>query len=415
MKNLLKNPLNYILTFLKWSILSIIVGCLGGVIGSVFHISIDYVTELRVEYGYVLYFLPVGGLVITLLYSISKKFGKLDTNRVIEAVKTDNAVPFIMSPLIFISTVITHFFGGSAGREGAALQLGGSIGSTIGKIVKLNNRDKHIIVMAGMSGVFSALFGTPLTATVFALEVTTVGIMYYSALIPCFVSSWVAFQIALGFKIPPVRFLSVVIPEVSVLLVLKVAALALLCGIICILFCKTIKFFEHYMHKFLPNKYLRTFIGGSIIVGATLLLGSTDYNGAGMGVITNALDGKALPEAFVLKLLFTAVTISAGFKGGEIVPSFFIGATFGCVVGSLLGIPAGFAASIGFICLFCGVVNCPIASVILSIEVFGAQGLMFFALSCFISYLFSGYSGLYSSQKIMYSKLDATYINKTTI
>ncbi len=413
-KNNIKTAIEYIKTLLKWAVLASAVGLLGGVIGSVFHICIDYVTELRGEHSWLLYLLPLGGLIITGLYAFARKQGKIDTNRVLEAVRTEEKVPFVMAPLIFVSTVITHLLGGSAGREGAALQLGGSIGYRLGKIFRLNREDMHLIVMAGMSAVFSALFGTPLTAAFFAIEVVSVGVVHYAALVPCVASALSAFGMAQLFGISPVRFLDISFPGLTPELVLKAAFLAILCALVGTLFCTALKLCEHGMEKFLPNKYIRTTVGALILILLTLLLGTYAYNGAGMDIITRALSGDARPEAFLLKILFTAITISAGFKGGEIVPAFFIGSTFGCVVSGILGLPAGVGAAIGFVTLFCSVVNCPVASLLLAIEVFGGEGIVIFAVACAVSYMMSGCSGLYRSQKIMYSKLDDHFIDSFT-
>ncbi len=406
--------LNYIKTFLKWIFISLIIGTIGGVLGSVFHLSIDYVTDLRGEYSFLLYLLPIGGLVIVLLYYLLDPEGKVDTNRVIKSVRENKRVPLVMIPLIFISTVITHMLGGSAGREGAALQLGGSVGYNFGKIIKLNKRDMRIIVMSGMSAVFAALFGTPITAAIFSVEVTNVGVMHYAGLMPGVISAVTASQIARRFSLHPVEFRGIDFSAVSLDMFVQIALLAVMCAIISIIFCAAIKKCEHIMDKFIKNPFLRAFAGGSIIVLLTILLGTYDYNGAGMNVIERAMQGNANPEAFLIKIAFTAITISAGFKGGEIVPAFFIGSTFGCVMGSLLGLDGAIGAAIGFVSVFCGVVNCPIASMVLSLEVFGAEGLMFFALACSISYMMSGYFGLYKSQKIVYSKLDNDYIDITT-
>ncbi len=411
-----KNSLSYIKTLLKWLIIAGVVGVVGGVIGSVFHETIDAVTHIREENRFVMYFLPLGGLVIVWLYSIMPSKGKIDTNRVIDAVKKDDEkVPLIMTPLIFISTVITHFLGGSAGREGAALQLGGSIGYNLGKVCRLNKIDMHTVVMSGMSAVFAALFGTPLTAAIFSLEVISVGAMHYAAIVPCVVSAVIASQIALAFGLHPVHFDLSVIPNITLGAVSQVVVLSVLCALVSILFCVAIHKCEHYMEKWFKGKYIRAFAGGVMIIALTLILGTYDYNGAGMDVITRAIGGEARYEAFLLKILFTAVTISAGFKGGEIVPAFFIGSTFGCVAGSILGIDAGFGAALGFVALFCGVVNCPVASIILSVEVFGAEGILFFAIMCAVTYMMSGYFGLYKSQTIMYSKLSDEQIDIGTI
>lgn len=410
-KNNLKFSWDYLKTFLKWILVAVLVGGIGGCIGSVFHLTIDYVTELRAQYTWILFFLPVGGLVIAGIYDIFKKKGKLDTNRVLLAVTSEEKVPLVMAPLIFVSTVLTHLLGGSAGREGAALQLGGSIGYNIGRAVRLNQRDMHIVVMAGMSAVFAALFGTPLTAAIFAIEVVCVGVMHYAALLPCVLAAMVGAGLAKAFGLHPVHFEGVILLNVGALDVVRVIAVAAACALVSILFCNSIHYCEHFMEKILKNKYLRAFVGAIVIVGLTLLLGTRDYNGAGMDVITRAIGGQANWEAFALKIIFTAITIAAGFKGGEIVPAFFIGSTFGCVLGSLLGLDAGFAAAVGFVGVFCGVVNCPIASTMLALEVFGSENILLFALVCAISYMLSGCFGLYKSQKIVYSKLDAHYID----
>lgn len=413
-KKVVQSPFEYIKTLIKWLIAATIVGIIGGIFGSIFHISIDYVTELRSKYRWIIFFLPVGGVIITALYSLFPKKGKINTDRVIESARDNETVPLIMAPLIFIATCITHLLGGSAGREGAALQLGGSIGYNLGKVLRLNKEDMHTIVMSGMSAVFAALFGTPLTAAFFALEVTNVGVIHYAGLIPCIISSIVAFKIAGGFGLSPVHFDTVVIEALSTSVLIKSIILAILCAMVSILFCTAIKKCEHYMDEIVPNKYLRTIAGSIIIIGLTFALGTYDYNGAGMDIITKALNGEARYEAFILKIIFTAITIAAGFKGGEIVPAFFIGSTFGCVAGALLGLTPGFGAAIGFVALFCGVVNCPIASTILALEVFGAEPILIMATVCGVSYMMSGYFGLYKSQKIAYSKLNEKLIDINT-
>ncbi len=409
MKNI-KEIINYPKKLLKWICLAFIVGTVGGVLGSWFHLSIDEVTHLRSENPRIIFLLPLGGLVIALLYRLSAKKGKIDTNRVITAAKSDEKVPFVMIPLIFISTVLTHFFGGSAGREGAALQLGGSIGYNTGRLFKLNKTDMNIIVMAGMSGVFAALFGTPLTASVFAMEVIFSGVFHYSALVACVISAIVASQIALNFGISPVSF-DINFLNMNAELFIKSIILAVLLALVSIVFCVVIKECKYIMKRFIPNSYLRIFSGGILIVLLTLLCQTNDYNGAGMEVIQKAMNGQVRYEAFILKIIFTALTIGAGFKGGEIVPAFFVGSTFGCFAGDILGIDSGFSAALGFIGVFCGVTNCPLSSIILAFEVFGGGSMIAFALVCAVSYMMSGYFGLYGGQKFILSKLDNSEVN----
>lgn len=401
-----------VVAFFKWIIIAGITGMVGGIIGSIFHLSVEFATNTRIQYPWIIYLLPFGGLIIVFLY---KKAMNEDpgTNLVINSIRTDGKVPFLMSPLIFIGTVITHLLGGSAGREGAALQLGGSIGSQIGNLIGLDEKDMHLITLCGMSGVFSALFGTPLTATFFSMEVISIGIIHYSAFIPCIVSSLTAYAVSLYFGLEPVRFSLSIFPEISFINIVKVMVLGSLCAIVSIIFCEVLHKSNKLLKKLMPNSYVRVFAGGTIIILMTLVIGSRDYNGAGMDIISNAINGSAKPEAFILKMIFTAITISVGYKGGEIVPTFFIGSTFGCVFGSILGLDPCFGAAVGLVALFCGVVNTLITSVILSIELFGAGNIILFAIACGVSYMESGYYSLYTSQKIMYSKIKAEYINRS--
>ena len=395
----------------KWVLLGGIIGVAGGVIGSLFHIGVNYATAIRGAHPWILYLLPVGGLAIVGLYKLCHLEGK-GTNAIIESVHFGESVPILLVPVIFVSTVITHLCGGSAGREGAALQIGGGLGYEAGKLLHLGEKDLPLATLCGMSGVFSALFGTPLTATVFALEVISVGVLYYAGLVPCITAAMAAFGVSTLMGVEPTRF-AVAMPPVTLETMVPVVALAILCAVVSILFCKGLHWTERLLDRGFRSPWVRVLAGSVLLIGMSLLTNG-DYNGAGMDVIARALAGEANGWAWLLKILFTAVTIGCGFKGGEVVPSFFVGATFGCVFGGLLGLPPAFAAAVGLVAVFCGAVNCPIASVILSVELFGAGGMAYFAAACAISYLLSGYCGLYSSQTILYSKLKAEFINVHT-
>lgn len=403
----------YVAALLKWMAVGALVGGVGGFVGAAFHLGVSYATAVRQAHPWILYLLPVGGVVIAGLYKLCRLEGK-GTNAVIESVHFGKSVPTLLMPLIFVATVITHLLGGSAGREGAALQIGGGIGYRTGTLLRLGEKDLPLATLCGMSGVFAALFGTPLTATVFALEVISVGVLYYAGLLPCITASLTGYYIATVMGVEPTRF-TVAMPALTWPALGLVTALAVGCALVSILFCRGLHITERLAERWLKNSFLRAAVGGLIIVLATLALGTTDYNGAGMDVIQRAVEqGQADGWAWFLKLAFTAVTIGCGFKGGEVVPSFFVGATFGCAAGGLLGLPPSFAAAVGLVAVFCGAVNCPIASVILSVELFGAGGMAYFAAACAVSYLLSGYCGLYSSQTILYSKLRAEFINVHT-
>ena len=401
----------YAVTLLKWMVLGGVIGLVGGIIGSLFHIGVDTATQMRLAHPWVLYLMPVGGLAIVGLYWLTKTEGK-GTNDIIASVHFGEQVPGLLVPVIFVSTVITHLCGGSAGREGAALQIGGGIGYQAGRLLRLGEKDLPLATLCGMSGVFAALFGTPLTATVFALEVISVGVLYYAGLVPCLTAALTGYLVSVLMGVPPTRF-TVTVPGLEVRTMLLVMVLALLCAVVSILFCRGLHGVEHLLKRTLKNPYLRVAVGAAVLIGLTLLTNG-DYNGAGMEVIGRAIAGQADPWAWVWKLLFTAITIGCGFKGGEVVPSFFVGAAFGCVAAGWLGLPAGFGAAMGLVSVFCGAVNCPLASIILSVELFGSGDLLYFAMACSISYLISGYCGLYSSQTILYSKLRAEFINVRT-
>lgn len=395
----------YTISFLKWSVIGVIIGILGGVVGSLFHKCIDYVTELRFEHNWFIYLLPVAAVLIVFIYKLFNRFGKIDTNRVLESIRSNKDIPVIMVPLIFVSTIVSHLVGASVGREGAALQIGGGIGYNIGKLFKLNENNMHTVVMTGMSAVFSALFGTPVTAAFFSIEVINVGKISYAGIVPCVVSAITAFGVAKLFGLSAVAF-NIPEYEITSILVLKTVIISIALAVMAIAFCSVIKHTEHLFKKTLKNRYLRALVGGCIVLILSLVFNSGDYNGAGMNIIENAMKGIVKPEAFAVKLLFTAICIASGFKGGEIVPAFFVGSTLGCVIAGILGIDASVGAAIGFVALFCGVVNCPVASTFLAIEVFGTHYIIIFAIVCAVSYMMSGKYSLYKSQNIYFSKIE---------
>ncbi len=394
-----KDSFKYAKTLIKWVFFACLVGIIGGVVGSLFHHSIDFVTEFRMNHPQILYFLPLGGIVIAIMYGFFKNKGNIDTNRVIQSALGKKDVPFVMLPLIFVSSVITHLVGGSAGREGAALQLGGSLGYKIGEIFKFKNNDMHIIVMTGMSAVFSALFGTPLAAAVFAVEVAYLNTLSLTALVPCFISAFSGYFTSLLFGISPVRFEILNFNRYTFENLSKTFIIAAICAFVSILFCLAIHKTEHIAKKTIKNGYIRGLCGGIIILILTFLVGSYDYNGAGMDIVSRAISGAANYEAFILKIIFTAITVAAGFKGGEIVPAFFVGSTLGCVLGEIVGIDTGLGAAIGFVVLFCGITKCPFASFLLAIEVFGIEWGILFAFVCLVGYLLSGRKGMYEDKQ----------------
>lgn len=414
-KHKMQHNLKRAITSVKWIIFAILVGIIVGLCGTAFYFGMSLVTVVRTQNPWLIFFLPIGGLAIVALYHMLHDEKDTGTNLVLSAIHSDDELPFRMAPLIFISTLITHLLGGSAGREGAALQMGGSLGNTLGKLFHFDEKDKHVMIMCGMSAAFSALFGTPMAAAIFPMEVVSVGVMYYAALVPCVISSLIAHGIAYSFGVSNEMFLITDIPAFSVGNSVRISILAVLCALVSILFCVALHESEHLYKKFFQNPYLRVFVGGCIVLFLTLLVGNQNYNGTGINIIAQCIDGSVRPEAFLLKIVFTACTLGAGYKGGEIVPSFFIGAAFGCLFGLAFGFSPTLCTAVGMTAVFCGVTNCPISSLLISFELFGYDGMPYFLLSVALSYMLSGYFGLYRSQKIIYSKYKTNYINKSTL
>ena len=392
----------------QWLVLAGLAGLACGLAGAAFTWCVAQAAALRAAHPWLLLCMPLAGLAIVFSYRAAGMENDSGTNQIIASVRGGERPPVRLAPLIFLGSALTHLTGGSAGREGAALQIGGSISAGVGRLLRLGDRNTNTIIQCGMAGLFSALFGTPLTATVFAMEVVNVGHFRYAALFPCLLSALVADSIPRLLGLPAEAYRLSGLPDLGPLPMLQCGALAVLAALVSIAFCALMHQAAHLYKTYLPNQYLRAVAGAVLVVVLTVIEGSGDYNGAGGHVIELAVEGQVrVPWAFLLKMLFTALTLGAGFRGGEIVPTLFIGSTFGCAVGPLLGLDPAFAAAVSMIALFCGVVNCPLASIFLAIELFGGEGLLFFALACSLSFLVSGRYSLYSSQNIVYSKLEA--------
>ncbi len=399
---------------IKWLVLAVVTGCIVGAASTLFSFTLKAVTAYRKAHDWIFLLLPLSGLVIVFLY---EKLGKEDggTNQVLSTVRSRDDVPILSAPLIFITTALTHLTGGSAGREGAAIQLGGSIANQLGRWIHLDEEDRHVIVMCGMSAAFSALFGTPMAAAVFALEVVSVGVMYYAALMPCMIASLVASGFAAGMGVTPESFHVTDIPVLTIESGLKMGVVALGCAVVSIVFCIALNGAAGLYGKWFKNKYVRVVAGACLVIAVTFMLRTNEYMGAGAELIERAVEyGQADTFAFFWKMVLTALTMRAGFRGGEIVPSFCIGATFGCVMGNLMGISPSICAACGMAAVFCGVTNCPITSILIAFEMFGFKGVSFYLIAVSISYAASGYYGLYKDQTIVYSKYKAKYVNRHT-
>ena len=395
----------------RWTVLALVTSSIVGGISVLFGHALSAVTSFRISHSWVFYFLPLAGICIVFLY---QKFGKDDggANQVFSTIRCRDDVPIKAAPMIFISAVLTHLTGGSAGREGAVIQLGGSIANQLGKWIHLDEEDRHVIIMCGMSAAFAALFGTPVAAAIFSMEVINVGIMYYGAMVPTAIAALTAAGIAGKLGVHAERFVILDIPQFNMTAAWKIGIIAILCALVSILFCVSLKWIGISYKRLFKNRYICVLAASLLIIIITAILGTQDYMGAGTGLIIKAVEqGQARPLDFLWKILLTALTMKAGFKGGEIVPAFCVGATFGCVMGQLFGLSPSICAACGMVSVFCGVTNCPITSFLIALEMFGFEGVSYYFLAVAISYVTSGYYGLYKDQTIVYSKYKGKYVN----
>ena len=403
-----------LLILARWVGLGILTGLVVGAAGSILYHGVSIGASFRAGHPWILFLLPLAGLFIVFMYRALGVHKDSGTNLVIRSIQEGEHLPLKMTPLIMISTILTHLFGGSAGRESAGLQVGGSLGYNLGRLFRLDENDLRIITMCGMSAAFASLFGTPMTAAFFAMEIESVGVMYYASLVPCVLSALVASSMAAKLGITPEVFAVRIVPTFSLNTALLTAALAVLCAFLSVFFCAFLHESGWLYQRLIKNPYIRVAVGGALVILVTLLTGSQIYNGASIPLIEMSLKGEAPYGAFALKMLLTALTLGAGYKGGEIVPSLCVGATFGCMAARLGGFDPALASAIGMGALFCGVTNCPISSLLICFELFGYAGMPYYLLTIALSYTFSGYHSLYSSQKIIYSKFHNTYVNRET-
>lgn len=395
--------------FIKWTLIASLIGGVGGGLGAGFAKAVIWATAFRQGHSWTLYLMPAAGVLIVWMYCRCYEENNRGTNTVLEAVSANQEVSLATGPLIFISTVLTHFVGGSSGREGAALQLGGSLGSLSGKLLKLGKRERKIAVMCGMSAVFGALFGTPVAAAMFAVEVASVGEIYYAGLLPSVFSAFLGANISHAFGVPAEAFAILNLPEFTVMTAAYTVFLGLLCALVSIGFCMLLHSAGKLYRKYIPNPYYRILAASALFILLTFLLGTREYHGGSMQLIEHAMEGHARYEDFLLKALFTAVALGAGFRGGEIVPTLCVGSTFGCIVGQIMGISPSFSAACGMAALFAGVTNCPISTMFIALELFGGEGMPFFAIVIAVTFVLSGYYGLYSSQKFACSKTELEF------
>ncbi len=422
--------LSITLHLLKWTVLVLPVALVAGSLVALFLWLLDVATRIRWQYEWLLFLLPLAGIVITLFYKYLGKNTEAGNNLIMDEIHNPGGgIPVRMAPLVLLTTVITHLFGGSAGREGTAVQIGGSVAQLFGRWFKLSRADIRILLMCGIAAGFGAVFGTPLTGAVFAMEVLAIGRIKYDALIPCLIASLLAdvtcsawgahhTHYRLDFVSSAKSFIPLL--HLDVLLLFKVIVAGVAFGLASYLFAALSHAVKNYASKYIKITWLIPVIGGLVIILLTFGTGTRDY--LGLGVISNDADAVTIVSAFEpggatywswwWKLLFTAITLGTGFKGGEVTPLFFIGATLGNTFAMLTDAPVDLFAALGFIAVFAGATNTPLACTIMGVELFGSDNILYFAVACFTAYYFSGHSGIYHSQLMAVSKSSSFTVDK---
>ncbi len=384
---------------IKTIAVSLLIGVLSAAAGTAFSKSVELVTKIREQNGWLVYFLCLAGLLSVLVFK-ALKCEEMGTNQVIESASDKPKVTAKLAPAVFVGSVLSHLFGASVGREGAALQLGGGMAAFLNRVFKFDDDEGKIMFYSAMAGMFSSVFLMPITAVLFSLEVVCAFKIKPRAILPCILSSFAAYGLSRLLGSTPEKFTVTSIPEISAALVFKTMLLSLCAAAVGVGFCLLLKYGKILSKKLFKNAYLRIFVGGLLITTLTLLIGNSTYNGAGMHTIFSVFEGEQIGVfAFLLKMLFTVISVSAGFKGGEIVPSLFIGCALGFTLSMLLSLPVGFCAMICMVALFVSVTNCPLPTIALGFELFSGVGVGYVILAVIICFAVSGKIGLYSAQK----------------
>ena len=362
---------------------------------------------------WIIAFLPVGGLFIGLSYHLFGSSVVKGNNLLLEEFHSPKKIiPLRMAPLVLFGTIATHFFGGSAGREGTAVQIGGAVADRFTKVLKLSDRDRRIVLIAGISAGFASVFGTPLAGAIFALEVLVLGRIRLDAIIPSFMAAILADYFCTVWGITHTQYHITNVAAMTPINLLWCLLAGIIFGLVAVLFSKSTHFWSDLFNSKIKYPPLRPVIGGAVLALVVYLMGTTKYIGLGVPTIVDAFNIDMKSYDFLLKVLFTSFTLGAGFKGGEVTPLFFIGATLGNVLIWFIPLPMSLLAGMGFVAVFAGATNTPIACTIMGIELFGIESGVFIALACSTAYLFSGHTGIYSSQIIERPKLTSLASDK---
>ncbi|MBV2168663.1 MAG: voltage-gated chloride channel family protein [Bdellovibrio sp.] len=400
-----RNPLNRQLRLfpdlLLWLLVSCLVGVLAGTASAGFLFALELTTQTRLTNPWLLYLLPWAGILIAFIYSRYGKNTDAGNNLLIDEIHNpQKVVPARMTPFVLAGTLLTHLFGGSAGREGTAVQMGGSLADQLTHLFHFDPEKRKTLLMAGISAGFSSVFGTPLAGALFGLEVLAIGKLRYQAILPCFMAAIVADRVCTSWGVHHSTYSILGTPDLSALNILWSLVAGICFGLCALLFSQSSHRLTKLLKKTFQSPLWRAFLGGITIILGTLLLGTDRYLGLGLAPIAESFIGPVPIYDFLLKMIFTLVTLGSGFKGGEVTPLFFIGATLGNALAWILPLPTSLLAGMGFVAVFAGAANTPLACMVMALEIFGTTPGVYTALACIMSYIFSGHTGIYPSQRI---------------